>query len=946
MKSTPFKSSSALFLLVSFLLFSTHSFSATVSGTVKNQKTAAPVLGALIGVENTTVFAISDIEGNFTLDIAETGNLVLTIDADTFDKFTTNLVLESTSTIKLSAILVPKDQSKKEGAGRLASMSVSAAVKSGSESALLSMQKRSPVVQDSIGSEQIAKSPDSDAGDAAKRVTGITMVGDYVFIRGMGERYASVMLADSIIASPDPDKRVIPLSIFPVGLLDNITIIKTFNPDMPGEFSTGVIKIDPRDFPDKRFFELSLGTGVDFNTYGNDYLSYQGGKYDFLGYDDGTRAFPSELSNTYLGLGQYGFNEAGMSNFVKDQKKFSTIFSPEKKKSFLPHSLSFSFGDKKDLKNEGKVGYLVSGRYSGSVKNDHFENKSLASDGSWSKSYEVDRSRRKVSLGGLASFSFIPKPAHKVRLLAFYTHDAVDETSIELGTTTVIQPNLYKKFTLNYKNDDLLFTQITGSHLIKPLGNSIFKWTGFYSYALHQEPDKRATRLIGNNGTNGDFVLSSANDMKRTFLKHSETVYGVDGSIQTPFKQWSDLSSKIYIGGGYYKKFRDSESREFYYLQGKSSGLGKTDLLENGDDLETIFDKDNLRGFPKYKDEIELRETINSSYTGLLDLINGYIRLDLPIMSRLQLSGGVRYENAGMEVSKYEPATDEIYSQRSNILRRHTFYPGINLTLSPHAKMNIRSSYSKTVARPEFQEANDIRYIQNDGDKEVYGNTNLVQCDVHSVDLRYEIYPSESEIVSFSVFYKHLLHPIEMLQLVPPAADQQMFKYKNGETAFNVGAEFEIRKDFGFIHSKLADLYLLGNFTYVFSQIEVIDAPAAVYSQKERPLQGQSPYIINLVLGYQNERTGLSATCLFNTVGPRIKLVAIAPRPNMKIKDVYEQPSPSLDFVVKKNIGKKGAIKASFKNILDLDAKDTQGEEVLRSYKKGREISLNYSLKL
>lgn len=914
----------------------------SVSGKVIAGDTGEPVFGALISVKGTQEFQLSDINGDYKVNNVPAGSNTIVFDSDDHETFESRIFVNAGENTTVSVKLSPKKEEAVERK-RIRGVSVKAARVSGSEAALLSKRRKSVVVQDAIGSEQISKSPDSDAGDAARRVTGITIVDDNIYIRGLGERYTSVLLGKSTVPSPDPDKRVVPLDIFPVGLLDSLTIMKTFSPEMPGEFCGGVIQIQPKDYPAERFFKISVGTGVELDAlpFKSKYYTYQGGERDWLGYDDGTRALPADVPEDEIVM------QHTITNWDKLEKiaeSFPYIFTPYQTNTPLPLKLSVSYGDTFDIFKNGKFGFLLSGMYKNGVSTESKDKTAKAWDGTLQKRYSNTTYTRYVKNGALISLGFAPTIAHKFRSTSFYSHNADDDVIVEYGQSG-LEDRIYKKYTLNYINNTLFFSQLNGTHYFKNLNNILLLWTGAFGKALRNEPDKRGTFLETPPGdinpASDQYQLEYMRRVIRSYLDHTEDNISANVEIQVPYRQWFDLNSRLYVGGDYTKKERYTFKRRFQYQAGNN-------LIDQGEPIENFINDENVVGYTSSGDHIWLREdTQVDSYSGLLKIISAYAKTDLPVFDKLKISGGLRYENSYMEMNKIDIYEQTTNLMRDDVLTRHNYLPSVNIIFSPISKINVRTSYSKSIARPDFREAIDISWELNEGGIQVFGNPDLEQVNVHSVDFRFEFYPSELEIFSISGFYKYIQNPIELLQLATLNVDELKYQYQNGDFAHNTGVEVEVRKDFGFITRNLKDLYIGANVALIKSTIHVSDKPASVYSQTERPMQGQSPYVANATLGYQNEDLGITTTLLFNMVGKRISSVTIVPTAEDRGKsgDTYDVPAPELDFVYKQSFLKNHSVKFALKNILDMESTSMRDDEILSKKRKGRSISLSYSLK-
>ena len=919
---------------------------ASLRGKVVESKTGKGIEGVFITVENSALFALTEMDGSFLIEKVPIGEVKLNLEISGF-KSKEQIVTVPLKGLNTIFELTKSSQKVKKSVRRLSGQRVRKSRSRSSDVALLFKKRNSLVVQDAIGSEQIAKSGDSEAGGAAKRVTGTSLVGDNIFIRGMGERYVSVLLGDSLVSSPDPDKRVVPLDIFPTSVIDSLTIQKTYNPDQPGEFGSGSINIELKDYPEKRFFKVGLSLGFDLDTFGRKYFSYRGGMTDFLGYDDGVRALP-DIGNQRLNNSR---NE-DTNDLAIQVRKFNQNWTINSNIDAFPnYGFSFAYGDYFDLKQNGKLGYLFSLSHKGEVDNltrsDTLYDKNL----SVAREYQFDRSTREADLNAFFTMTYVPFVSQKFKFTSFYSHKSTDRAQIEIGQA-VLDNFRYRKDTFEFIQNDLVYLQLSGSHLHKKLNDSLLKWSAAYSLALHYRPDSRSAEY---DDRQGDWRIGDPTDIQREYLENNEHSLHVKAEYQQPFKIWLDQIAKGYLGVGAWYKDRLVQERNFQYM---ISANVSNDIFAVDDPLEEILREENITGFSTSEDSrVFIVEGENDSYQGDLFIFNTFLKIDLPILKWLRFSGGLNYEYSKLNIYDYDvwTSTKGATPLRDDVLTEHNFLPAANFVFSPTKNLNLRLSYSRSVARPDFRESIPIQYNLNEGGQSVFGNIDLVQSDIHSADFRFELYPWQNDLISLSIFYKFIENPIEILQLAPANPDEFKYKYQNGDQAENLGVELEVRKLFERKKSlkknkQMIEKSLISvNFSYIISKITVSDKPGAIYSQRDRPLQGQSPYIFNLLLshGYDFKRKnklfyGFDLSMAFNLVGPRIERVALRSDDGGAVPDVYEEPAPSLN-VVFKNRFVFGEISLVFKNILDLPEKLVQGENEITSYRSGREISFKYN---
>jgi hypothetical protein len=786
--------------------------------------------------------------------------------------------------------------------------------------------------------EEISKSPDSNAADAAKRITGITIVDNkYIYVRGLGERYSSVMLGNSTIPSPDPDKRVIPLDIFPVGLLDNIVIMKAYSPDMPGEFAGGIVQINPKDYPEEQIIKISIGTGYKIGTSFNDFYSYDGGKFDWFGVDDGTRAIPESL-NDYIPSGD---------GSIKDD--FKNELTPDEKTAYLPAKLSFEYGNSWKVGKTGKFGMILSGLFSEKYNNvDKTYTKYSQSGDSYTPSidFSTKESSYSTSKGALLSLGYT-QASNKLRWTSFYTHNSKDCVSVTEGLNNDSDYYDELRYLLQYVETSLLFTQLNGEHALKSLGNSVIDWTAVYSMSTRNEPDQRTSRYRRSYGTDDPYVMADLESMlTRTWSSHQDHLVNVAPSISIPFKQWNGLQSKVSFGAASNYRMRDSETRRFKF------DTSDTDLSYPIEDYFASSSSIVTNEVTREDDE----------YNGELLIVAGYGLVDMPLYNKIRLHSGIRYEYSDMDITLFNP----YYSTKTELpyeaLKPHNVMPTMNLTWSPEKNTNVRLSCSKTVIRPDFRETTPFRYENITENQEWRGNAGLGEIDIVNTDLRWEWFPSASEIIAVSVFYKYLKDPIETVQMF--GAGKSIYSSYNADHAHNTGVEIELKKNFAFVTKHLEGLVCSLNLAYIYSQVtspetvRIYDSSGYdeyTVSETKRQMNGQAPYVINTGLSYKSKTIGFTGSVLYNITGPTIKASGSNYSSTLAYGNVVENPASRLDVVIKQSLWKGAEIKLTAKNLLNPTIKETQEyinpstgtseEKTIKTRKEGISFGFSYTQK-
>jgi len=820
---------------------------------------------------------------------------------------------------------------------------VEASVSAATEGALLVQRRKSSSISDAISAEQIRRTPDSDAAETVKRITGVSVVsGKYVYVRGLGERYSSTQLNGGNIPSPEPEKKVVPFDIIPASLIESITTIKTFLPDQPGNFAGGLVKIKTKEFPDE--FQLTFSASGSFNNrahFRSDVLTYPGSPTDWLGFDNGLRRLPSGLPTTLesRAIPTRGPQRAAIARLFNNG-----VFDP-RIGTFGPNQgYSLAFADQVNIGIP--VGYIASITYSSdAVFKDNLEiffpNAAAPTDPTVSRyQYRGQMSLYTVNLGGIMHFNFRLDDNNKIGLKGTYNRSLEDETRTARGIDIFYEPSQESVSSrLRLLERELLSTQITGNHYLGWLAKAELDWMFQYATAGRNEPDNRETLLSGT--SDEDLTIQQFRN-QRFYANLFDRQFDGFFNLSIPFTQWDNLKSKLKLGGLFLQKNRRFEARRFSYrplnfaaIRGvRPDELFTPERIERGD-IEFIDDT-----FP------------SDAYTAVERTLAGYVMLELPLFTQFRFVGGVRVENNFLNADAFfgPPASPIPISGGFN---QTNFLPSLNLIYSIGEEMNFRAGFSYTVAQPEMRELAPFRF--DDYVSSTYGNPFLEQTRITNLDFRWEWFPRFGELIAVSVFYKDLIKPLERIVL-DEIGTVPIFSTINGKEARNFGAEFEIRKSLDFIAEPLRDFSINLNLTLVRSNIvppdelvlynetigkQVTAAPPSL--RFERPLQGQSDYVLNVALGYQNIENGINVLLLYNIVGRRIIQLSGS---QFILDNFYEEPRNQVDLAVSKSFGRNFTIKLIAKNLLDDRFLTTILGRTAERFNTGRVLGLSFTYNL
>jgi len=768
---------------------------------------------------------------------------------------------------------------------QLAELEVKAAepAKISSAAGLLAEQQNAPAVSDGVSAETISKTPDSDAGQAVTRVTGVSVLDDKVVVRGLGERYSNTVLNGAEIASPEPGKKVVPLDIFPSSLLEALVASKTATPDRPGDFAGGSVDIRTKEFPEN--FVFSVGTSLAYNSLSTFKRFPKGprGGTDWLGKDDGARAEPAPAQNIDL------FAES-----------FQNVWSPADVKAAPKVGVDVSLGGRQDLGGDA-LGYVLSGTYDAGRK---FNPERF--DGTGRGRLLLREADDEVALGGIANLSYRWGSSTKLGWKNFYTRGSDDIATTATGLLNDPQGATGLGYQMQYIQRYVLQTQLSGEHRLTGLLNSRVEWRGTYGRAGRDDLDNRQVLYV----SNGDgFTLDSRVPNYRVFARLRDKTYAgqLDWSFPIAFREPADAVLKI--GALYNGKNRTYTGTSYLVnLGGDNPDVFKLPP-------EQLFAPENVgtggitytavNSFSPY----DARERVRAAY-GMLDF---------EILRNLRLVGGARVERwtAAIDITSSGPSVDTVTPKRNTDVLWST-----NLTWRISSATNLRGALSRTIVKPDLRELSPGGYAERIGGLLQIGNPDLVRSKVFNADLRLEIYPGPGELIALSGYAKTFNDPIVLTKVFQ---GEPVERPDNAVRATTRGVELEGRKSLGFLSSWLSDFQAGVNLSLIHSRVTLPDRLGVF--DPDLTFQGQSPYLLNLSLVYQGEWLG--ASLLFNRIGKRITRYG-AQSGGTQGPSSLELPHSSLDAKVKYTWGRM-AFTVSGRNLTNppievRDDKVTEGQ--------------------
>lgn len=927
----------SLFIL---FYFDSASQNATLSGVITDSKTKQSLPGAAVVIAGTQLGTSADFDGNFSLKNIPPGKYAIVVSFIGYNTDTIkNIVFTTGESKKMNFTL-------KESAINIQEFVVTETKVTNTESAVIKEVMESKQIVNAISSEMIKRTQDSDASEVVKRVPGVTIVGNnFIMIRGLSERYNSVMLHDVFAPSMETDVKSFAFDIIPSGMIDRILIYKSPAPDITGEFAGGVVKIYTKSIPDSGFTSVSFSTTYRNGSSMQSFLQPKRSAMHWTGFNDGYNDLPAGFPYDLRRVDRKDttrLNELG--------RALNNNWVPEEVNATLDKSFSVTHASKFALKKT-EVGNITALTYNNArsifdvERNDYNAFDTLNNKSQFIYKFNDRQYNHNIRTGILHNWAFRFSPNH---ILEFKNMFNVFSTTQYINRTG-------RDFEFNYSPDNHSFdqvyrgiysTQLMGSHYFNNDRTKI-NWTLGYGSSYREQPDYRRYRSeIDTNSFEKQLFIGiplSPNYLGRFFSNMKEKSQSV--SVRFEHKLANESFQPVFKTG----IFGERKSRSF---TARNIGYVRSNFLYFDENLlyttiDSLFLPENINS----TSGIKIGEASNpsDSYDASNLLMAGYAGVELPIGKRIVLNTGLRVENNVQQLNS-NSFTNEPIVVDNPIL---SLLPSANFSyFFVPDKTLIRLAYGKSVNRPEFRELAPFGFYDFNFNLVKKGSDSLRTPSIHNYDLRFETYPNPGEMISFAVFYKRFIDPIETL-FVPGGGSGgiKTFTYGNAKMAESMGLELEARKSLsGLLKSGLLDNFsLMFNASVIRSKVEL--GLKQLGQSNERPLQGQSPYIVNAGIFYTNAKYNFQINALYNVIGERIFIIGFDFYP-----DIYQMPRNIIDINFSKQFAKRWECKIAFGDVLNQEVLllqdanknkqfERESDQIIQRYKPGMTTSIGLGFK-
>lgn len=919
-----------------------------LAGKVTDGETGDALRGATVLVVGTKKGAYTDTKGTFRIKNVPAGTYTVKFTYVGYDaKVLEKVVIADGATVTLNAVLtITKD------AG--IDVVVQAERSDDNAAAMLAQRKNAAQVSDGIGREEISKLPDADAGQALKRVSGVTLVdGKYVYVRGVSDRYSNTTLNGAALSSTEPDKKSFAFDMFPSELLENANVLKSFTPDLPGNFAGGLVQLNTIDFPSATSFKISGSQGFnDFVTFKNaGFLQTSGGSQDWLGIDDGGRSLPTGLPSDRLGMNQLLRDvRAGKTDAIAQLDGIGRSFNNSNwqtnQTTATPNgSLGLTYTDIVSFGESDQLGIVASANYGTSFQNNAMVRAGiLANPNDYMFRFNGFASSRSVSWGGLANLAYRIGQSSTISFKNAFNRSA-DFENVYLSGENFTQGVEQRLFSFQYVEKQLYSGTLAGEHNIGAWNNMLVDWRVGYSASSRNEPDFRRLQFLRNASDSGmplyaafDLTQQGAGSRAGRFYSNLDDE-AISGAVNVSIPVTSAI--KVKVGGLVENRTRVFKARSLTIVQGMENDVSDLFTIPDTDeipDLRPMFADSNYsveRGRLSYAEDSKLSDT----YDAQENLSAGYVMADLPFAIGgldMRIITGARLEHSVQRLNSFTVTDDPVRVDQDLL----DVLPALNLIVKPTDAFNVRMSASQTLARPSLREFAPFQFFDFQQQATIAGNPNLRRTLIQNFDLRFEYFTGPGEVLSLSGFYKRFSNAIE--ETLFPQQSEIVRSFANAAgAANNYGVELEVRKSLGFIAKPLEDLVVSFNGALITSEITVEQAGV----KDTRSMWGQSPYTVNVSLFYANPDTRTAVTLGYNTYGRRIIQVnqvgTFQGNPH-----VYELPRDIVDLSVIQPIGNSLELKVVVRDILNQPLRWEQEGALIQSNVRGMGVSIGFGYKL
>lgn len=911
--------------------------SGVLAGRVVSTENGAPIADARVFISGTPVELRTDEDGRFETEVPVGEYAVSVLHAEYATRTVDSVGISADETTERNFELPPAGL-------ELAEFVVIEPFIEGSLTEVVALRRESTAVTDVLSAEQISRAGDGDVGAALKRVTGLTLIdGEFVYVRGLGERYSSVLFNGANLPSPDPTRRVLPMGLFPTDIISRIVVQKTSDASMPSSFGGGTVQMVSRAYPEEPLFKVSYSAGYNSQSTGKNGLTYNGGGSDWTGYDDGSRDVPPLLSDVtedgeFLVPGSR-FTPDGVSpedlEALSEELAANTDYSQQQTSLPVDRSFGLALGNSWAYQDKIEGGFLASLQYSDEwrQRNEQRTVFAASTEGLEVRNFfDARRTLRNIDLSAFLTGGVKVGEWMKFGINTMLLRQTQDEVEFRQGES---ENQFLQRFQHEWIENELFTTQFLGEHTLPGIGTEA-EWQFSTGTAKRDVPNEVEYRR-DDPDDEGIFVYSRrADSNSQQWAEVDDELTDWSASFAQPLPAFGPVEILPRGGLGLTKRDRIASRRTFSFSG--SVPFGSEELPQEDILAPEFIGPRGLR--------LTERTQPTDNFTAEQELSFWFAMVEIGLFDRLDLVGGIRQVDNFQRIETENLASPDAPPVVSTIDEKDDLWSG-SLTWRLLTDLQLRFGYSETLSRPDLREISPSPFQDPILDLRTVGNPDLITASLVNLDGRIEYYFNETDSVSFAYFYKDIDDPIE--KTVNAGGSGTVLFLQNAEAAEVQGWEIDVYRTLGFLTEQAwldrlgmgwfrsfgwEDFYIAANYAKISTSVDLGETPGNV-TNTQRTLEGASPWVVNAQLGYTSPGERYEWTVLFNSFGERISRAGAATQP-----DIFEQPFAKLDFTAKYRLGDRWTLKFELENLLNSKVEFTQGDKTTRIFRPGREIGL------
>lgn len=881
----------------------------TIYGHVKDNAGAA-VENADVFIDGTMYSVFTDANGYYELEV-EPGVYILVITGIGFEEISREVSVNAGQIIEFSTQLIISSSTTQLGEAVVVGQ-----VSKETESALLNEQRKSVVITENIGAKELERKGVSDVASAVSKVSGISKQegSNLVFVRGLGDRYNSTTINGLPIPSNDPEFKNIDLSIFSSDIVEYIGIDKVYSGTFFGDFAGGNVNINPKNHSGKAFLKIGLAGRGNSNALTDNNFRLQ------------------------TGISRTGFKQPNMPGTLSSYD-FDNGMNAVKSNG-IGSGFSLSAGNRFKMGEQGSLNAFLTL---------NFDNEYTSITDGFLKTVNLQGAIRSLDYHTYNSYSYNTNSTGMLNLnYKINNRNTVKFTSLFVNSSNQNMQEYYGSIIDYAENDDayrrrarfvrntLWINQLIGEHKLNDRFN--FNWALGYNTIQGDMPDRQKITL---RKVDGGYLTAANNAVDNhryyQFLNENEIVGNVSVDYKFKKDEEDNFKGKLTVGYNGRMKKRDFEATQF------NLGLRVERVIDH-QNVDAFFNQENFQnGF------FEISTFGGNSldpqfYDGEQNIHAAFANVEYKFNPRLTAVLGLRAETVFQEVI-WNTSLDPVGG--TNDFDRLEFLPSLNVKYAVTEKQNLRFGASRTYTLPQFKERAFFFFEEEDGS--TFGNPDLYPSQNYNLDLKWELFPTRSELISFGAFGKYIVDPMNKITVASSTNDMSFVN--TGDWGHVIGAELEIRKNiFTSQNPNPFGISVGGNASYAYTNQELngekVNSETRLnvnFTNEEDAFQGASEWLANADVTFTKdwEKSSVMATVAYNHYSDRIFSLGTLGNGN-----IVEKGLGSLDLIIRGKLNEQIGINLTARNLLNPKYERYQenvagSDMAIYGYKRGINVGLN-----